>query len=126
MSSAPASLSRKVLIVDDDRGSADALAMLLKLKGHQTRCAYSGQDALGIVASWVPDAVLIDLAMPGMSGEELCHELGDFRGRTGARLIACTGHASEHNLRADPSSLFDGYLLKPVDLQALERMFYDG
>src|SRR4051812_35186563 len=60
-----------VLIVDDDKDNAESLAQLVALWGHDTRTALNGDDAFAAIDSMCPDVVVLDLAMPGMSGLEL-------------------------------------------------------
>ena len=66
---------RHVLVVDDDRDNADALALVLRLEGYAAAVAYDGPTALALVAAGPPAAALLDLAMPGMGGCELAGRL---------------------------------------------------
>ena len=60
-----------VLVVDDNRHAADALAEMLRLKGHNARVAYSGVQALVIVRVWRPDVAILDVDIDRVSGVEL-------------------------------------------------------
>src|SRR5205814_1613932 len=62
--------SRRVLIVDDNRDSADTATAILRLLGNEVECAYSGSAALDLAARMQPSVVLLDLAMPGLDGFE--------------------------------------------------------
>src|SRR4051794_6787387 len=64
-----------LLVVDDDADTADSLADLLILHGHDARSATSGADALQLAADEPPDAVVLDLQMPGMDGWDLARRL---------------------------------------------------
>jgi CheY-like chemotaxis protein len=64
-----------VLVVDDDRDNADALALVLRLEGYEATVAYDGPAALALVAADPPAAALLDIAMPGMDGCEVARRL---------------------------------------------------
>ncbi len=61
----------RILIVDDSADSADSMAELLTVLGHEARPAYSGVQALDMMRSFTPDVVLLDLEMPDMNGFEV-------------------------------------------------------
>jgi DNA-binding response OmpR family regulator len=106
----------RLLVVDDNRDAADSLAMLLEMWGHQPRVAYDGPAALREAEAEPPDAVLLDLGMPGLDGYDLAQDLRP------AALIAVTGFAdSAHRDRADAAG-FDHFFVKPVDLDALRGL----
>lgn len=63
--------SRRILVVDDNEGSAVSLAMLLHFVGHETYTAKDGGTALQLVHGARPDAAVFDIGMPGMSGLEV-------------------------------------------------------
>lgn len=69
-----APVSRRVLVVDDNRDAAESLAMLLRVLGHEVRAVYDGPAALA-AAEQPLDVVLLDLGMPGMSGYEVARRL---------------------------------------------------
>ena len=108
-----------VLLVDDNRDGADALAMLVESYGHRVRVAYSAAEARRAVASgYVPDALILDLYLGGESGYALARALCP---GLPARplLVAVTGHPGlAARSRAEG---FDYHFLKPMDLPALRR-----
>lgn len=110
----------RVLIVDDDDDAADALGMTLECFGHQVMLARSGPEALERVASSVPGAALIDLALPIMDGFEVARRLRASHPTT--LLIALTGFGDEHNRRAAEQAGFDRYLLKPISGRELDAV----
>lgn len=123
MSEATPALLR-VLVVDDSRDAADCLTMLLEMAGHQVETAYDGQAAVERAGSFSPDAVILDLKLPKLSGDEAAHRI---RERLGAAvtLIALTG--MDPNAGHDPSSdtPFDHYLTKPVEFDVLAKLLGD-
>ena len=65
----------RILIVDDEQAVAAALADSVKLQGHAPAVAYSGAEGLAAIATESPDAVFLDLVMPGLSGVELLKQI---------------------------------------------------
>jgi DNA-binding response OmpR family regulator len=109
----------RLLVVDDNRDAADSLAMLLGLWGHQPRVAYDGETALRAARAEPPDAVLLDLGMPGLDGYDLARDLRP------AALIAVTGYADTAHRERAAAAGFDHFFVKPVDLDALRGMLGD-
>jgi len=120
-SSRPAG-SLRVLVVDDNGDSAESLAMLLSLSGHETHVAHSGPDALTRADALRPDAILLDLGLPGLNGYEVCRRL-----RAGAwagviPIIAITGWGQAEDRQRSKDAGFDGHLVKPVVLAELTAL----
>ena len=67
--------SLSVAIVDDERDTADSLAILVKVWGHQVRVAYSAAALLALAADEFPDVLCIDIGMPTMDGAPLARHL---------------------------------------------------
>jgi CheY-like chemotaxis protein/HPt (histidine-containing phosphotransfer) domain-containing protein len=111
MSSLPSPI--RVLVVDDDEMSRELLTVLLEGEGYAVHTAESGEAAMKLLASGpVPDLVLADMQLPGISGAELARGL---RGACGssALLLAISGSQPA----AEAVSLFDGFLLKPFQME---------
>ena len=68
---------RRVLIVDDSQDGAESLAMLLEFGGHTTYQAHDGVAALEAADRLRPDAVLLDIGLPGLNGYEVCGRIRD-------------------------------------------------
>lgn len=115
------SLIRRVLVVDDDSNSADAVATLLRCLGNETRSVYCGEDALAEARVFLPDVVILDLDMPALNGPETAQCLMEDGLSCGARIIAMTGRddPSARNLCAGLG--FHGFLRKPVNQEELIR-----
>ena len=110
-----------VLVVDDDRDSADSLSELLKLTGIVCSTAYDGETALETVMDQRPDVVLLDLMMPGLNGFDVALRIrqSDIKDTT---LIALTGWARSEDLRRSLQAGFDHHLVKPVEFEFLLRL----
>jgi DNA-binding response OmpR family regulator len=65
----------RILIVDDEPAVADALADAVRLQGHSPAVARSGAEGLAAIEAEVPEAVFLDLVMPGVSGVELLRKI---------------------------------------------------
>jgi CheY-like chemotaxis protein len=112
---------RRVLIVDDNEDSANSLALILKLGGHETASVYTAADALQHAATFRPDVVLLDIGLPGMDGYEVAQRMRELPGLRDIRLVAVTGYGrSDDRLRARDAG-FDDHLTKPVEFAVLER-----
>jgi PAS domain S-box-containing protein len=118
---APANASR-VLIVDDNEDAADMLAHVLTARGHETRVAHDGVEALRACADFSPQAAFLDLGLPVMDGYELASRLRELPGLQDIRLIAVTGYGQESDRRRTRAAGFQHHLVKPVDISAIEAL----
>jgi signal transduction histidine kinase/ActR/RegA family two-component response regulator len=109
--------SRRVLVVDDNVASAQSLALVLKLEGHEVRLAYDGKAALEAVRAFRPEAVLMDIGLPGLDGYEVARRLrADPDLNLNIRLLAAvTGYAEDEARCQSRGAGFDHHLVKPVD-----------
>ncbi|MDR5781883.1 PAS domain S-box protein [Caballeronia sp. LZ065] len=109
-----------VLVVDDNRDSADSMTLLVDMLGHRARPAYDGSEALASFGTERPQVVLLDLSMPGLTGFDVIRRMRD----EGARVVvaAMTGLGSDEDRARTRAAGFDAHLVKPVDLPELERV----
>ena len=114
--------SRRILIVDDNRDAASSLAKLLKLCGHITQTAFDGEEALGVADDFRPDVLLLDIGLPKLNGYDLCQRIRELPWAADALLVALTGWGQESDRRRSQEAGFDVHLVKPVDLEMLERL----
>ena len=115
---APAA-SRRILVVDDHRASADGLGKLLRIKGHDVRTAHDGLAAVEVADEFRPDVVLLDIGLPKMNGYEVAQRIRQQPWGQGMVLIAVTGWGQEADRRHSQEAEFDHHLVKPVDPSAL-------
>jgi PAS domain S-box-containing protein len=116
----------RVMVVDDNRDSADTTTAILRLLGNQVECAYSGQDALKLAQRFNAHVVLLDLAMPGMDGFETLRQLRAVPAMAQVFAIAMTGYGSQDDKRRTQDAGFDAHLIKPVELEGLIRLLNDA
>ncbi|GAA4468729.1 hybrid sensor histidine kinase/response regulator [Novipirellula rosea] len=113
----------RILIVDDQRSNVYMLnALLEKLGGHELRSASDGATALSVLAEFIPEIVLLDLGLPGMSGLELAKEIRQLEHCRHSLLVALTGY-DDDQLRAEATAAgVDLYHLKPVSMDLLQQI----
>jgi len=107
--------TQRILVVDDNKDSADSLALLLELTGHEVFTSHDGQHALDLVEQRRPDVVLLDIGLPMLSGHEVCRRIRQQPWGKDIVLIALTGWGQEEDRRRSREAGFDGHLVKPVD-----------
>jgi CheY-like chemotaxis protein len=112
-------IPRRVLIVDDNEDGAESLAMMLEFAGHTTYKAYDGPEAIESARRLSPDAVLLDIGLPGMSGYEVCRRIRSEPWGKDLVLVALTGWGQQEDRELSREAGFDSHMVKPVDLDAL-------
>ena len=112
-----------VLVVDDNRDSADSMAMLLRMKGHRVQVAYSGAQALDFAERTEHiDVALIDIAMPGADGFTVLRELKRTHALRDANFASMTGFGQESDVARSLDRGFDLHLTKPVQWPLLDTL----
>ena len=112
----------RILVVEDQRDSADSLALLLQFWGYEAAIAYDGRNALD--AAWVTpaDVVFLDIALPGMDGYEVARRLRRLPGMGTALLVALTGYGQEADVQRCKEAGIDRHFLKPTDPDELKQL----
>ncbi len=110
----------KIVIADDNRDSADSMAMLLEAGGHEVHVAYDGAEAVAAVERVRPDVALLDIGMPKMNGHECARAIRCQPWAAATLLVALTGWGQEEDKKRALEAGFDRHLTKPVDPAALE------
>lgn len=113
---------RRVLLVDDDRDTAETSAMLLKLWGQDVRVAYDGPSCIEMAKAFHPEVVFLDIGLPGMSGYEVAQRLREQPGLESTLFVATTGYGTHEDKRRANESGFQAHLTKPVDPAALQAL----
>lgn len=109
----------RVLLVDDNPDLAELLGEALRTFDHDVRTALDGPSAIAAAEAFGPDVALLDLGLPVMDGYELAKQLRSRDQRV--RLIALTGYGQDKDRAKSREAGFDVHLVKPVDLDVLER-----
>lgn len=111
--------ARRVLIVDDNRDSADSLAMLLEITGNQTFMAHDGLEAIEAIEKHRPEVILLDIGLPKLSGHEVCRRVREKSWGKDIVVIALTGWGQDEDRRKSEEAGFNGHLVKPVNYDEL-------
>jgi PAS domain S-box-containing protein len=119
--SAAASEPLRVLVVDDNQDAAESLVALLEVLGHTTAVAHDGLQGLEAAREFLPDLVLLDIGLPGMSGYEVARAIRRTTALRQVVLIALTGWGAQSDQQQSHEAGFDQHLTKPVSLEALEQ-----
>jgi signal transduction histidine kinase/ActR/RegA family two-component response regulator len=117
--------ARRVLIVDDNADAAETLGLLLRRLGATVWVSHSGLEALDALDAFHPDAVLLDIGMPGMDGYEVARRLRAGRHRD-VLLIALTGWGQDQDQQRSRAARFDHHMIKPPNLDVLRSVLSDG
>jgi CheY-like chemotaxis protein len=112
--------SRRVLVVDDEYDSAHALGMALERRGHQVHIVHNGKAALEALAVFRPDAVLMDIGLPGLDGLQVARAIRALPDQAHLTLIAATGLGWSDDRRRSLQAGFDHHLVKPLALEDVE------
>ncbi|SAL12520.1 PAS domain-containing hybrid sensor histidine kinase/response regulator [Caballeronia telluris] len=116
----------RVLVIDDNRDSADSLAMLIGMKGHESRAAYDGASGLTVAREFLPDLVLVDLAMPDMDGFTVLRALRANAAFARTVTAAMTGFGQNQDRERSIGEGFDAHLVKPVEMVLLDALLADA
>jgi signal transduction histidine kinase len=113
---------RRILIADDNRDSAETLAALLRMEGHEVTSVHDGPVALSVFSELKPDVALLDIGMPGLTGYEVARKMRQSGPKAPLTLIAITGWGQDIDKERAFAAGFDHHLTKPVDPQRLVEL----
>ena len=117
-----ATTARRVLVVDDNVDASQSTAALLRLAGHEVQIADDGPSALEQVRSFQPDAVVLDIGLPGMNGYEVCRQLREMPGHEDTLVIAVSGYGQLDDVDRGREAGVTHYLTKPADPEELKHL----
>jgi two-component system cell cycle response regulator DivK len=117
--------NENILIVDDNRMNVKLIRLLLFNEGYQVRSAQSAGEALEALCSFLPDAVLMDIQLPGINGLQLTRLMRqDWRTRE-IPIVAVSANAMRQNIQEAYDAGCDGYITKPIDTRTFVRSLRD-
>jgi signal transduction histidine kinase/CheY-like chemotaxis protein len=117
-----ASSPRRILLVEDNRDSANSLALALRLQGHDVQTAYDGADGLAAADTFRPEVAILDIGLPRLNGYQIARRLREEPWGKAMLLLALTGWGQDDDRRQAQAAGFDHHLTKPVDNAALDRL----
>ncbi|HEY3499150.1 MAG TPA: ATP-binding protein [Polyangiaceae bacterium] len=115
-------LRHRILVVDDNRDSAEMLATMLQVWGHEVTLAHDGLKALERGEALLPRVAFLDIGMPVLNGYETARRIRRSTWGKGMTLVAVTGLGHEDDKRRSREAGFDAHLVKPVDLTDIEQL----
>jgi DNA-binding response OmpR family regulator len=119
---APSTVSRRVLIVEDDDDSREMLVELIAMLGHRAIGSPNAKDALRVAADARPDVVLIDIGLPDASGCDIAKSLRASPSGSGMRLVALTGYSDSVTRQLAADAGFDDFVVKPFSSENLAKL----
>jgi CheY-like chemotaxis protein len=112
----------RILVVDDNKDSADTLGMLLRLKGNDIRTAHDGLEAVEVAETFRPELVLLDIGLPKLNGYDVARRIRQQPYGRDIILVALTGWGQDEDRRRSHEAGFNFHIVKPVQLAALEKL----
>jgi two-component system, OmpR family, response regulator len=116
------SLGQRVLLVDDNSDATEPLSLLLQARGHETRVATDGVQAISLADEFRPQCVLLDLGLPRMDGYEVARRLRERPYGADVVIVALTGWTGREVRTRAAAAGFDYHLVKPVNWEELEKI----
>jgi len=112
----------RLVVADDNVDTAHSLSLLLEALGHEAKIAHNGVQALGLAHEFQPDAMIIDIGMPGLDGHDLARRIRAEPWGKELLLIAASGWGQDEDKERSREAGFNLHLVKPVELETLEAL----
>ena len=112
-------ISGRILVVDDSQDTAALTARMLARSGYEVATAHDGPTAIEVARRLRPDAVVLDIGLPGMDGFEVASRLRNDECCQTTVLIAVSGYGEEKSRERAKAAGFNHHLTKPIDLKEL-------
>ena len=112
----------RILVVDDNKDSADTLGMLLRLMGNEIRIVHDGLEALEVAEAFRPELVLLYIGLPRLNGYDVARRIRQQPWGRDVMLVALTGWGQAEDRRLSQEAGFNSHIVKPVELAALEKL----
>ncbi|HEX6689675.1 MAG TPA: response regulator [Burkholderiales bacterium] len=109
----------KVLIADDEPNIVTSLEFLMRKCDYEVRVARDGDEALRVAQDWLPDVLLLDVAMPRCDGFEVCRRIRDNPQTHGVRIVMLTAHGRGAEVERGLALGADAYVTKPFSNKEL-------
>jgi CheY-like chemotaxis protein len=110
----------RILVVDDNRDSADLQATLLRYHGHEVKTAYDGTGGLKVALRFRPEVILLDIGLPEIDGYEVAYRIRQQDVLRDVVLIAMTGYGQPEDRQRSLAVGFDHHLVKPAEFAELQ------
>jgi DNA-binding response OmpR family regulator len=121
--------SKTILIVEDEPDTAEMLGEMLRLSGYDTLFAYDGRTALEMLRSSRPEAIILDVLLPGLTGLEVLRSIRNHATLETTPVVLVSGNSHPRDIQAGLMAGASLYLTKPLDFwelkEGLERLMRD-
>lgn len=121
-----ATRSLSILIIEDNKDTAEILHIMTRRSGHRVKVAHTGEAGVKMAQQFQPDLVLCDIVLPGIDGYAVADQLRRNPRTTAARLVALSAYGNAEEERHCQQAGFDVYLTKPISLEKLEGVLSDA
>jgi DNA-binding response OmpR family regulator len=111
----------RAVVADDDEGMRQLLAAVLELDGWEVRCASDGDEAVSMSAGYEPDAVFLDVKMPGSDGISALRRLRESESGRDCAIVMVSGSDDPRAQSAAADAGCDDYLLKPLAIDDVSK-----
>lgn len=115
----------KVLVADDNCDAAMSLGMILELSNHEVLLAHNGEEALNLARKSLPEAMILDIGMPGITGDQVAREIRREPWGANVLMVAVTGWGQPEDKERASAAGFDHHLTKPVDPDRMEQLLVE-
>jgi CheY-like chemotaxis protein len=112
----------RILVADDHLQSNASHTKVLQMMGHETQCAYDGEEALHAAEQFRPQIVLLDIGMPKLNGYDVCRRIREQPWGEAMILVALTGWGGERDRQRGLAAGFDRHVTKPVPPDDLGKL----
>jgi two-component system, OmpR family, alkaline phosphatase synthesis response regulator PhoP len=112
-------MDKSILVIDDEKDIQLLIKEILSREGYDVLCASTGEDAIALLKSYLPDLILLDLLLPGMSGLEVCKALKENSKTTNIPIIMLTTKGSEDDIVTGLEFGADDYVVKSAGHKVL-------
>jgi CheY-like chemotaxis protein len=116
----------RIVLVDDNEDARELVAHMLESAGHTVQLAHDGPSGLEAILESRPDAALIDIGLPGMTGLDVARALRERCPDLPTRLVAFTGYCGADSIARATEAGFEDHLVKPATLEAVLKCLGDG
>ncbi len=113
-----------ILVVDDDEACAKMMMWSLEEMGQIAQIALDGETAITLAKSSLPDLILLDIGMPGMTGYDICQVLRKEPALQNTLIVAQTGWGENEHKQRTKAAGFDYHLVKPINMDALKNILF--
>jgi CheY-like chemotaxis protein len=111
--------SRRILVAEDSKATAESMAKLLELLGHEVLVTRDGPQAIAAALTWRPEFILLDIGLPAVDGYGVAAQLRQEAVCRDTIIIAVTGYGQDGDRQRSREAGIDHHLLKPVSSASL-------